>query len=119
MCCEPFILNKTRPKTAEQLMRSRFTAYSLKKIDYIHQTTQGKALEDFDMTSALYSMNNCQWTSLTILNTLLGMEFDETGFVEFIASYISDGLEYTLHERSEFANIDGHWTYIDGEQYTA
>ena len=38
-CCEPFHLAQAIPTTAEQLMRSRYAAYTLVNIPYIVTTT--------------------------------------------------------------------------------
>lgn len=38
-CCGPFVGGSSLPETAEQLMRSRFAAYVLKKAEYIVETT--------------------------------------------------------------------------------
>ena len=38
-CCEPFHNQTTAPTTAEQLMRSRYSAFVCQNIDYIVKTT--------------------------------------------------------------------------------
>ena len=38
-CCEPLHLGTAKALTAEQLMRSRYSAFALQQIDYIVQTT--------------------------------------------------------------------------------
>ena len=37
-CCGPFHGGTAAPETAEQLMRSRFSAYALGKVDYLIAT---------------------------------------------------------------------------------
>ena len=39
---------------------------------------------------------------------------DVDGEVEFVASYLSDGVPGRLRERSRFAREDGEWRYLDG-----
>ncbi len=51
-CCEPFIIGNQLPNTPEQLMCSRYTAYTQANIDYIVATMKGAALKDFDKASA-------------------------------------------------------------------
>ena len=34
-CCEPFHTKQTLPATAELLMRSRYSAYALRLVDYL------------------------------------------------------------------------------------
>ena len=48
-CCQPFIELKKIPETPEQLMRSRYTAYTQANMDYIVRTMRGKAAADFDL----------------------------------------------------------------------
>ena len=47
-CCEPFIRGKAFPETAEQLMRSRYSAYTLQEIPYITDTLHPDHREDWD-----------------------------------------------------------------------
>lgn len=37
-CCLPFIEGKHKPTTAEQLMRSRYSAYCIAQVDYIYHS---------------------------------------------------------------------------------
>ena len=37
-CCGPFIQGEAFPPTAEALMRARYTAYTLKEVDYVLDT---------------------------------------------------------------------------------
>ena len=39
-CCGPYHSGGKVPETAEQLMRSRFSAYALGKADYLRTTTR-------------------------------------------------------------------------------
>jgi len=43
-CCEKFHTNKKNPENAKDLMRSRFSAYALKDVDYIIKTSHPKNL---------------------------------------------------------------------------
>lgn len=115
-CCEPFISLKKLPKTAEQLIRSRYCAYVEKNIVYIQLTMTGNALKQFDHVSTLTFMNQTNWTSLTILNTEKGLKNHTTGIVEFQAMYLYQNQLQTLHEESEFIKINHKWLYCDGIQ---
>ncbi|OQX37957.1 MAG: hypothetical protein B0D91_05565 [Oceanospirillales bacterium LUC14_002_19_P2] len=86
-CCARFHRGDARPETAEQLMRSRYSAWALRLIDYIITTTwprqqrylQRKALEDWaDAT---------EWCQLEIVDTDKGQADDTAGEVEFRATY--------------------------------
>ena len=39
VCCQPLHLKQQTAQTAEQLMRSRYSAFALQQIDYILETT--------------------------------------------------------------------------------
>ena len=67
-CCKPYLTGKAIPETAEQLMRSRYTAYSRADIDYIQSTMRGKALKDFNPPEAKAWAENIKWKHLKITN---------------------------------------------------
>ena len=51
-CCQPFLTGKIFPDTPEQLMRSRYAAYSQANIAYIQETMKPPASLNFDADSA-------------------------------------------------------------------
>ena len=92
-------------------MRSRFSAFALALDGYLlsswHPSTRPATLELDDGTV---------WRKLQIIDTVAGGPDDETGIVEFRASYRdADGAAGVLHERSRFARADGRWLYLDGD----
>lgn len=114
-CCQPLLLGATVAATPEQLMRSRYSAYSRKKIKYLlqtwHESTRPK-LEKFETGS---------WIHLEILHASKVENLNsaiEAGTVEFIAKHISkNSSKYVLtelHELSTFERTDGLWSYISG-----
>lgn len=114
-CCEPYIKGGAKPPTAEKLMRSRYTAYTLAAIDYIEKTTDPASRSDFDRDGSLQWAKSSEWLGLEIVNTEGGTESDTKGLVEFIARYRFEGVERTHHERSEFRKRDGQWYFVDGK----
>jgi SEC-C motif-containing protein len=110
-CCGP--LHAGQPaESAEALMRSRFSAFALGLPDYLlgswHPSTRPSALELEDGTD---------WRRLQIVDTVAGAPGDDTGVVEFRASYRSPERAGVLHERSRFARLGGHWRYVDGDLF--
>ena len=97
------------PTTAEALMRSRFEAFKAADAAWLlhtwHPSTRPTELDLSD---------NPTWRGLQILRTVDGGERDDSGQVEFRATYLQDGEVQVLHERSEFVRIDGCWKYLDG-----
>lgn len=112
LCCGVFIENNQPPQTPEQLMRSRYTAYTLAKIDYIKQTMKGKPLITFNESEAKEWAQGVSWMGLNVIQTY--MENPGKGFVEFIASFLDKNQLKTIHELSEFQKEDSTWFYVDG-----
>jgi SEC-C motif-containing protein len=111
-CCKPYINEKKVPQTPEQLMRSRYTAYSQGQINYIKKTMMGKPLMDFNEVEAQNWAENSQWLGLDVLE--FTQENLNLGYVEFIATLIERNQLKTIHERSEFHQHNGRWFYVDG-----
>ena len=110
-CCQPYIYGDQYPETAEQLMRSRYAAYATYNAAYLEETMAGPARE-----KAAGKIPPHSWVELKILSTTQGTANDESGAVEFKASFEDDGMIYTMHELSQFEKINHRWFYIDGKQ---
>lgn len=109
-CCGPFLAGAAVPETAEQLMRSRYTAYVLRDRDWLlatwHPATRGSRI-DLD--------DRVRWIGLEVLATQGGGLGDTKGTVEFVAQYKMGGRAHRLHERSRFQRRNGDWMYMGGE----
>jgi SEC-C motif-containing protein len=100
-CCEPYINNTSTAPTAEALMRSRYTAYTLSNDTYLLETWHSSTRPvRIDMDASL------QWVRLEIINS----EHDR---VEFIVTYKIQGKAHRLHENSRFVFEDQKWFYLD------
>jgi len=51
ICCEPFLLGKKSPQCALELMRSRYSAYVLRKGQYLYDTCSPKLKNKEDIES--------------------------------------------------------------------
>ena len=113
-CCGVFLDYEQKPSSAEQLMRSRYSAFVVGAIDYIYDThapeTQNEVSKDEIMTWSQSS----DWMGLEIVDTQAGQASDNDGIVEFIAKYKTDGELYSHHERATFKKIKGDWFFFDG-----
>jgi SEC-C motif-containing protein len=109
-CCEPYLDHADNPATAEALMRSRYTAYSLGRLDYVRATWHPKTCP-----SALQPVAGLRWLGLQIRRVQAGGENDVTGIVEFVARSKLGGRAERLHETSTFERVDGRWMYRHGE----
>ncbi len=82
-CCGP-LHEGSKAKTAEELMRSRYSAFVKKNIDYIG-ATHVPGTTDFDPAEAKDWADNSIWNGLDIVKTEKGQEDDKFGVVEFKA----------------------------------
>ncbi len=93
-------------------MRSRYSAYAVGDLDYVWRTWHPRTRPD-----ALAPDGELTWTGLQIIDTVDGGPGEQTGEVEFQASYRNAGCAGRLHERSRFAVRAGRWFYVDGELF--
>jgi len=112
-CCSVFISGAEPAVTPEQLMRSRYSAYTMADADYIEKTMKGPAAVDFDKASTKQWAASVQWVRLKVLNAKPGPD-ENTGYVEFVAYFREDGAVQKIHEKSEFHREDGQWYYWSG-----
>ena len=110
-CCGRFVdhFATTPAPDAELLMRSRYSAFTLERADYLlatwHSSTRPVSL-DFDA--------GAKWLGLEVHeHKFTG---DDAAEVEFVARYRVAGAAVRLHERSRFVSEDGRWFYVDGDQ---
>lgn len=118
-CCSPYIEGERSAPTAEALMRSRYAAYTLEKVDYIVDTHDPKTRKDVDRDAALTWAQQSEWLGLEIVATSEGKAEDQRGEVEFIARYALEGAEQKHHERSRFKREGDRWFYLDGDMVKA
>jgi SEC-C motif-containing protein len=88
-------------------MRSRYAAYAVGDLDHVFRTWHPRTRPD-----DLAPTPGLTWTGLEILDTVAGGPDDETGVVEFRASYTLGGRAEVLHERSTFTRRAGRWVYV-------
>ena len=114
-CCEPYLAGRKTPETAVQLMRSRFTAYSLGQADYLVATTCAEERGKLDEEELGRYCRTVKCISLRILETEAGGRDDQAGVVLFHAKLQINGKRMLHREKSRFVREDGKWAYVDGE----
>ncbi len=91
-------------------MRSRYTAYTLNREDYLlatwHHSTRPAAL-------GLENQPRNQWLGLTVKRH--EQSAPDLAIVEFVARYRINGRADRLHEISRFVREGGLWFYVDGD----
>jgi SEC-C motif-containing protein len=105
-CCAPCIEEGMPAQTAEQLMRSRYTAYTLGKDAYLHDTWHAST-----RPSGSISETGTKWLGLDVRRH---EQNGDEAIVEFIARYKIGGRAHRLHEVSSFVREEGKWFYVDG-----
>ena len=118
-CCGPFLDGKRKPRTAETLMRSRYTAYTQNNIEYLATTHAPETRSLFDLSAASRWAARAKWLGLRVLSTDKGQSEDDEGAVEFVATYEQNGETIAHHEFSRFRRIeDGEWRFVAGDART-
>ncbi|HEX8949674.1 MAG TPA: YchJ family protein [Dissulfurispiraceae bacterium] len=114
-CCEPLLKGARPAETAEQLMRSRYTAYVRKEIGYLRTTLHPDHRSDFNEKETLSWAEKSNWHGLEIVRTEAGGAGDNEGKVEFIATFSQRGARMKHHEVAEFKKEEGEWFLTGGE----
>ncbi len=107
-CCRELHQEIRIAQTAEELMRSRYSAYVKKLKDYLLSTwhpSQRESMQDLSFEDGL------RWLGLKVTATKAGLENDTEGEVEFTASYSYHGKNAQIKEHSKFVKEDGRWFY--------
>ena len=114
-CCNLFLGGAKPVLTAEQLMRSRYTAFTLEKAHYLVETHHAQSRKQDELKALKKSFKGMMWTGLEVVATHAGTAADSQAEVEFIAHFESLGKAGRLHERSRFSKQEGRWFYVDGD----
>ncbi|EJL86445.1 hypothetical protein PMI16_03187 [Herbaspirillum sp. CF444] len=118
VCCGRFISGATVPETAEQLMRSRYTAFSLREEAYLRSTWHPDTLPDEPITAE----SDVKWIGLDVIKHKHLKDNDrdtDEATVEFVARFKVGGRAHRLHEVSSFVRQPdaagvARWYYVDG-----
>ncbi len=109
-CCARYVEGNEPAPSAEALMRSRYTAYTLLREDYLlatwHSSTRPASL-------GLAAEAATKWLGLEVKRH--EQQDADHASVEFVARYKVNGRAHRLHEISRFVREDGQWFYVDGD----
>lgn len=115
-CCGPLHDGVSAP-TPEALMRSRYVAYALGKVDYILATTDpdGPQFESdgaaWRASVAAFSVGT-QFLRLTVLGSTAA---GDVGEVTFRVQLTQSGRDASFGETSRFTRKAGRWFYHSGQ----
>ncbi|WP_332875820.1 YchJ family protein [Massilia sp. S19_KUP03_FR1] len=126
-CCAPYLGGASVPQTAEQLMRSRYSAYTLRDEAYLRATWHASTLPPGAIVDPDEKL---QWLGLEVKSALRLRqrkadlpEEQQAGeardTVEFVARFKVGGRAHRLHEVSRFVRAPDslgalRWFYVDG-----
>ncbi len=113
-CCQPLITGAAIASTPEALMRSRYSAFTVVDMDYLHDTLAPEARHDFNRADAEKWAKGSQWQGLEIHATTGGGDEDTEGTVDFTARFKLDGRNESHREISMFRKEGERWYYVDG-----
>ena len=111
-CCGHYLDGAESAPTAEALMRSRYTAYTLGREDYLlatwHPSTRPAPLD-------LATEPRSKWLGLEVKR--YEQSDPDHAVVEFVARYKVGGRAHRLHEVSRFVREAERWFYVDGDVF--
>ena len=110
-CCAPLIRKTWRPDTAEDMMRSRYSAYVKKEWEYLVNTTYLPEKTPETRSGYEAAGEGISWKNLEIIDTQDGGADASEGTVTFIATYLKNEQEKQLYEKAKFIKKDGGWYY--------
>ncbi|WP_128600396.1 YchJ family protein [Pantoea wallisii] len=113
LCCQPFLNGEAIPASAEQLMRSRYSAYVKHNAAYLTQTWHPSKRGDGMETLLSESFAGTEWLGLNVTRCNHGSHENEA-FVTFFARYLEKARTSSLYECSRFLREDQRWYYVDG-----
>tara|TARA_R110000868_G_scaffold82956_10_gene234110 strand:+ start:1264 stop:1650 length:387 start_codon:yes stop_codon:yes gene_type:complete len=111
-CCEIAHKDLSAVTTAEQLMRSRYTAFTMANGDYLMKSHHSSARPVKEKKAIENWAKSVNWIRLEVLETSKGLLTDEKGTVTFNAYYFENGKIEVIHEKSAFVKESGNWMYL-------
>ena len=108
-CCGRLHRGEAEALTAEDLMRSRYSAFVVGDVAYLERSWHPST-----RPADVRVVPGQRWTGLDVVATDAGGPLDAEGVVEFVAHFERGGRADALHERSSFTRLDGRWVYLSG-----
>lgn len=112
-CCGKLHSGKEDAKTAEDLMRSRYSAFVLAEVDYLMKTHHHLKRSLVDKDDIRAWTKSVKWLGLEVINKSGGEPKDVFGTVEFKAHFKEGFFRNKIHENSKFIKENGRWVYFD------
>lgn len=110
-CCKLIHDDIFQAKTAEQLMRSRYSAFVLCNGNYLLESHSSKYRDDSNINNIIRWARSVAWKNLEIIAKTNGNINDNEGTVEFKAYFVEKNKLKCIHENSLFLKENNHWVY--------
>jgi len=115
-CCQVFHKGKL-PSNALELMKSRYSAYVVKDVKYIINTTD---VNNPDYTIQTESWTNdllefCNTSEFKNLDIIEFIDDSKESFVKFHVTLFINGKDNSFTEKSKFIKLKDKWLYVNGE----
>lgn len=112
-CCAPILAGKAKAKTAEDLLRARYTAFAKGEIDFIMKTHHSKTSGEVKREEIEDWSKNSKWLGLKVVQTEAGQATDDKATIVFCAQYEAEGKKKDHWEKSLFEKENGDWKFLD------
>jgi len=111
-CCQPLHLGQQKAASAEQLMRSRYSAFARQEINYLIQTTALGQQQYLDVPAMTAWSESNHWVKLEIIQAQEKVNKNHAS-VEFKAHYFDGQQNQIHHELSYFVKLQNDWYFLD------
>lgn len=110
-CCQTFHEFVRLPEHADKLMRSRFSAFFLKNVEYVIATTVPAQQALLDKSALQAWAEGMNWTHLEVMShNKVGKRHAQVRF----RAYFDNGRGREVHdELSAFVKIEERWYFLD------
>lgn len=112
-CCYLVHTNIHNALSAEDLMRSRYSAFVLCNGDYLLRSHSIQYRDPSNIHNTIRWSRSVAWNRLEIISLVAGLENDLEGIVEFKAFFKEKNKIKCIHEKSLFIRENLHWVYLD------
>lgn len=111
-CCQKNIDDRMNIDHPEKLMRARYSAFVVKKIDFLVDTLDLQIRSVSDYQDYFDWANKAQFNKLEVISSSVD---NNKGTVEFKAYYQEENKYLIMHEISQFRKQKGIWYYRNGK----
>jgi len=118
-CCRIFHYGEN-PKSALELMKSRYSAFASNDSLYIINTTH-RDNSDFTQDTKAWQEDIHNFSKQSDFRKLEIFDFidgEDEAYVTFKATIFQGGIDVTFIEKSKFLKVDNQWLYYSGEFMT-